>query len=239
MKSRWFELKQKAISLREKGRSIRDVEKTLAIPRSTLSGWFKNVKLTPQQSKVLRQKHKEALVKARGEAVKWHNRQKENRLKMAENEADKTLTKIDNNNREILELSMAMLYLGEGYKAGSTTSLGNSDPLILKFFLRVIQIVYNLKMENVSFYLHLRADQDPERLKKYWSKKLGVPIDRFRKASIDKRTARTKTYPGYKGVCIISCGNVAIQRKLVYIGRKFCQKIVKNGAVSSVGRAPY
>ncbi|MFA6254054.1 MAG: hypothetical protein WC640_02220 [Candidatus Paceibacterota bacterium] len=227
MKSRWFELKSKAISLREKGKSIRDVEKTLDIPRSTLSGWFRDIKLTSLQKKRLKRKHERALIKARKGATKWHNGQKEDRLRTAEIEADKTLNKIDKD-REILELSLAMLYLGEGYKAGSATSLGNSDPLILKFFLKVMKFVYNLKMENISFYLHLRADQDPELLKKYWAKKLEMPTDRFRKVSIDKRTLGTKTYPNYKGVCIISCGNVAIQRKLVYIGRKFCQEIADN-----------
>jgi len=227
MKSKWFELKSQALSLRGKGRSIRNIENILAIPRSTLSGWFKDVKLTKSQKEILKQRHKKALVKARKGAVKWHNKQKEDRLKIAENEADKTLSKIIKNH-EILELSLALLYLGEGAKAGSTTSLGNSDPLILKFFLRVMQIVYNLKIDKISFYLHLRADQNPELMKKYWSKELKVPLSRFRKVSIDKRTIKTKTYSYYKGVCVIDCANVAIQRKLVYISRKFCQKVTEN-----------
>jgi len=227
MKSKWFEYKDKAVKLRKQGRSIRDIESELKITRSTLSGWFKNVELTKSQKKVLEHKHQKALVKARKEAVKWHNKQKADRLKIAEFEADKTLSKITAD-REILELSLALLYLGEGAKVGSKTSIGNSDPLILKFFLKIMRDVYAIKVDNMSFYLHLRADQNPELMKKYWSKELRIPINRFMKASIDKRTIKTKTYPHYKGVCVIDCGNVAVQRKLVYISRKFCQKIVEN-----------
>ena len=227
MKSKWFEYKDRAVKLRKQGRSIRDIESELKIPRSTLSGWFKNIELKKSQKKILEQKHQKALIKARKGAVKWHNKQKADRILVAEIEAEKTLNKILIND-EILELSLAMLYLGEGTKAGTKTSMGNSDPLILKLFLKSIQNLYNLKIDSISFYLHLRADQNPELMKKYWSRELKVPIKRFRKVSIDKRTIKTKTYSHYKGVCVIDCGNVAIQRKLVYISRKFCQKIIEN-----------
>jgi len=46
MVTRWFDIKDKALDLRQKGKSIRFVEKKLGIPRSTLSGWFKNIILT-------------------------------------------------------------------------------------------------------------------------------------------------------------------------------------------------
>jgi hypothetical protein len=63
-------------------------------------------------------------------------------------------------------------------------------------------------------------------MKKYWSAQLKVPIERFGGVSIDKRTIGRPTYPDYKGVCIARYGNVAIQRKLVYLSREFCKKII-------------
>src|SRR3989344_3885517 len=159
MRSKWFNLKQEAISLRKIGNSIRDVEISLGIPRSTLSGWFKSVELTHRQKINLKNRHKENLIKAREKAIIWHN---------------------------------------------------------------------NQKINKIAFYLHLRSDQNPRYMKKYWSGELDVPIERFGKVSIDKRTLKTKTYSHYKGVCVINCGNVAIQRKLVYIGRKFCKKTIED-----------
>lgn len=227
MRSKWYELKPKAIYLRKKGKSIRNIEKTLNIPRSTLSGWFKNIKLTVIQNKVLKDKHKKALIKARKKAILWHNKQKSNRIKFAENEAEKTLLKI-NNNTETIELALALLYLGEGFKKSPKTGMGNSDPLILKFFLKIMLSIYKIKIEKIRFELHIRADQDPELIKKYWAKELNAPLNRFKSVSIDNRTIGKPTYPDYKGVCAIDCSNIAIQRKLVYIGRKFCKKVIEN-----------
>ncbi len=117
--------------------------------------------------------------------------------------------------------------MGEGFK-GDETGLGNSDPLIMKFFIRAMTQLYGLDMSKAGFYLHLRADQNPEGLKLFWSQELQIPMDRFKQVSIDKRTIGKTTYPTYKGVCIINCGNVAIQRKLVYLSRAFCDKVLES-----------
>ncbi len=227
MISKWLHIKPEAIALRKRGKSIRHVSTFLGIPLSTLSYWFRNIELTKSQKAVLKRKYDKALIKARVNAVKWHNQQKFERLKTAEMEADRVLSLIRNKN-EILELTLAILYLAEGSRKTPTTSMGNSDPLILKFFLKILLTIYNIKIEKISFYLHLRSDQNPEKLKRFWAKELGVPLIRFGKVSIDKRTIKNATYSHYKGVCVVHCGNVAIQRKLGYIGRKFCEKVVEN-----------
>ena len=133
MISKWFELKDKAIALRKGGKSIREIEETLGIPRSTLSGGLKNIKLSESQKKVLDSKWRKALDLSRKKAVAWHNKEKEKRLDFAKNDAACLLKTIDVNNRGILELALCMLYLGEGAKSAKT-SLGNSDPEILLFF---------------------------------------------------------------------------------------------------------
>lgn len=130
-----------------------------------------------------------------------------------------------------------MLYLGEGFKGSSLTGIENSDPILLRFFVTILLNHYNISLKKVRRELHLRADQNPKKIKRYWSKELGIPLSNFLGTSIDKRTAGSTTYPTYKGVCVVRCGNVAMQRKLMYISSKFCQKIINQWAVSSVGRA--
>ena len=120
------------------------------------------------------------------------------------------------------------MYLGEGFKKSPKTGIGNSDPLLLKFFLKIMLKIYKIDIKKIRFELHIRADQNPELIKKYWAKELNAPLNRFKYVSIDKRTLGKYTYPDYKGVCVIDCGNIAIQRKLVYIGRKFCEKVIEN-----------
>lgn len=227
MKSRWFGLKPKAIGLRRKGVSIREVEKLLKIPRSTLSGWFRNVELTEKQKSKLRTNWLKALSKARMRAVLWHNQQKEMRLKDAENQALKLLSEINPENKAVLELALAMLYLGEGLKTESGLGLGNSDPLILHFFVNILIRDYSIDIKQIKCSLHLRADQNPEELKSYWSKQLDIPEKNFTSPSIDKRTIGSPTYSTYNGVCVVQCGNIAVQRKLLSLSRKFCERIIK------------
>jgi len=116
MKSRWYELKGNAIRLRKKGFSIVKIERQLGIPRSTLSGWFKDIKLSQKQKEKLLNNKYRALANARKKAVLWQNLQKKKRLQEAKKTAQKTLKNINISNPDILELALAFLYLGEGLK---------------------------------------------------------------------------------------------------------------------------
>lgn len=227
MTSKWMHLKELAITLRKNGKSIRDIEAELNIPRSTLSGWLRSIELKPSDRKRLNKRWADALVTARKGAVKWHNAQKEKRLIEAQAEAIKMLSKIDDTNKTHLEIALAFLYLGEGTKKSVITSLGNSDPRILKFFISAIHQLYQVPLTDFKCDLHLRADQDSDAEKRYWSRTLGISVTRFGKSVVDKRTIGTVTYSTYHGVCVVRCSRVALQRKLMYIANMFCDNIAE------------
>ncbi|MBI2514913.1 hypothetical protein HYV91_01855 [Candidatus Wolfebacteria bacterium] len=226
MKSKWFRYKDEAIRLRKKGFSIGNVEKCLGIPRSTLSGWFKDVKLSEKQKHKLWLNWKNGLTKARKKAVLWHNQQKQNRLNEAREASLGVLRRINLKDKDILDLALAMLYLGEGAKKNAETAMGSSDPLILRFFIAALRKIYNFDISKMRCELYLRADQNPDVIKRFWSSELNLPIRNFKQVSIDKRTIGIKTYPGYKGVCNIRCSNVAIKRKLLYLSELFIKKFI-------------
>lgn len=227
MQSKWFGLKPEALLLRKKGKSIKHINKLLGVPLSTLSGWLKVIQLTKKQKQILELNWRRGLIKARKKAVIWHNEQKKLRIKKSEKEALKTIQKINFKDENIIDLALAMLYLGKGFKY-KKTGMGNSDPTILKFFLKIMLNLYHLDINKIRFNLHLRADQNPKTIKKFWSNELKVPLKRFKQVSIDQRTKGIPTYNTYKGVCVIDCGNIAIQRKLVYISKYYCEKIIAN-----------
>ena len=227
MISKWYELKDQATKLRVAGHSLREVESKLEIPRSTLSGWFKNVHLTRKQKNKLNTARTNALKLARVKAVRWHNTQKKLRLAEAEKQAKSVVSKLMPGNKNELDLALSFLYLGEGFKKTNETGLGNSDPLILKFFIQALNKNYGIAPNKIKCELHLRADQNPQKLKKYWSRELQIPIKNFTSVSIDKRTLGKPTYDYYKGVCVLRCGTVAIQRRLSNISRLYIDKILK------------
>lgn len=225
-------MKEKAVKLRKNGFSIGKVERQLGIPRSTLSGWFKNIKLANKQLEKIEREWKNDLKKARKKAVIWHNNQKLLRLEEADKAAKKTIENIDFNNLAFFELALAFLYLGEGAKRNIETAIGSSDPKILKFFLKGLRNVYGIDTGKIRCELYLRADQDPDKIKSYWSRSLNIPLKNFRQVNIDKRTKGTTTYSYYKGVCNLRCGNVAIQRKLMSLANLFCERVISQNSGS-------
>lgn len=205
--------------------AIRDIENRLGIPKSTLSGWLRGIRLSAFHGDRLRKRADRGLVRARIVALKWHNHEREKRQEVARKLAMESLDRIDTRQIEITELALAMLYLGEGSKKNLGTSMGNSNAAIMRFFVASIHALYDVPTSDFRCYLHLRADQDPDVLRSYWAQALGLPEANFGKPLIDKRTKGKPTYPDYKGVCTVSCGRVAIQRKLMYIADIFCDRI--------------
>jgi hypothetical protein len=225
MKSRFEHLREKAMKLRRGGNSIGSIETRLGIPRSTLSYWFRGVVLSDRQKKILEKRWKDGLITARTKASAWHRADKKARVIQVEKSAEEMLRSLDIKDTALTELALAFLYLGEGSKKNCDTSLGSSDPKIAQFFVTCLKNVYAVPIEKIRCDLHLRADQNPETMKRYWAKELGLPSTNFCKPVIDKRTEGKPTYQHYKGVCAIRCGRVEIQRRLMYIASSFCDKI--------------
>lgn len=225
MKSKWFELKPTAVALRKNGLSINNIEEELGIPRSTLSGWFKDVVMDDSHKARLQKNKEEAWAKARVNSAIWHRAQKAARVAEAEAEAQKVMDRLVIDD-DLLDIAFAMLYLGEGAKNG-TTSLASSDPKILNFVLVALERVYKVPRDIIKCELHLRMDQEKLDIQKYWSKQLNIPIENFKYTAFDKRSLGKPTYDHYKGVCVLQCGNIAIQRKLISLYGLFCDKISK------------
>lgn len=202
------------------------IEKEFGIPRSTLSGWFKEVKLTEQQRTKLMKNSQDGWKKAREKAIITKNLQKARRITVAKNDANRTFQSLPSKSISVLELALAMLYFGEGGKTGAT-NMGASDPFMLSFFILAIEKIFHLNRLNFRYDLHLRDDQDESQLKKYWSMQLNVPLEKFRYVSKDPRTVGKPTRQNYPGVCQIQIGNISVQRRLVALYNVYCTEVIK------------
>jgi hypothetical protein len=222
MKSRWYELKPAVLALRSNGKSLTFIETHLGIPRSTLSGWCKEIKLTAAQQQTMAQGKLAALLKARIAASERSRAEKQLRLEEARNEAEHTLASVEIT-PELIELGLAMLYQGgKKYKAGS---LKSSDPGMIAFFVAALRVGYGVKPEDLTCELSLQQGQDTIQEARYWSKKIAVPMSSFKKVHIDKRVRVLKENT-YHGICLVDCPEIAIQRKLVYLYKSFSEKII-------------
>jgi hypothetical protein len=227
MESQWYKLKNQAIALRRKGMSVRYVESKLHIPRSTLSGWFKDVKLTEKQQEKLFQDWESGLVQARKKAVVWHNQQRISRQQAIRTEVEDFFSDVIIDTK-VAELILATFYLAEGGKTEDTFVLANSNALMLKGMVYLMRRLYKIDESKLRCTLHLRKDQDDARLKDYWSTLLKVPKQKFLKTQFDKRAIK-KTHDYYKGVCVINYYDLALQRRILYLGEKILDTINNKG----------
>jgi transcriptional regulator with XRE-family HTH domain len=226
MKSKFLSLKSRATSLRKRGLSIRYIENKLGIPRSTLSGWLKDIKLSANQRKKLFHKWENGLIKARKKAVLVHNKGRNDRREKARQEVEKFVSNTDID-KSVQEIILAAFYLAEGGKTENSFALANSNPEILLGVITLLRRVFTIDESKFRCCLHLRGDQDENMLKEFWSKTLNIPESKFTKTQFDKRTVK-KTYDHYKGVCLVNYFDMALQRRILYLGEKLLEIINKN-----------
>jgi hypothetical protein len=223
MISKWFKLKSKAMSLRKRGVALRHVETALGIPRSTLSYWFRNVKLSKEQKKKLLNDSKKGLLLAQKRAALWHIEDRNKRRKTIRQNIKRLFSSI-NIDRKTAELLLATFYLAEGTKKESCFIFANSNFEILKGLINLLRFLYNIDELKFRCCLHLRKDQNEEKLKSFWSKKLNIPKSKFLKTQFDKRTIK-KSYNTYKGVCVLHYYDMALQRRILYLGDEILKNI--------------
>ena len=202
----------KAVSLREQGKTYSEINKIMKIQiqKNTFSSWFKNIILPKKYYAQIRKNNLEHLKKARIKALFII---REKRKEYLENlEKNNLFIKKSLNDKKTAKIALTMLYWAEGSKSRrGALVFGNSDPQMIKFFLKLLKICYYIDQTKFRCTVQCRADQNLEQLKKYWLKVTNIPINQFYETRIDPRTIGKKSKNSdYMGVCRIDyfSGNV-------------------------------
>ena len=81
-----------------------------------------------------------------------------------------------------------ILYWGEGYKA--TKAIGvdfaNSDSSMIFIFLKFLREVCGVNEDKLRIYLYCYSNQNIDKIRRYWSRLLKVPIKQFSKPYVRK-----------------------------------------------------
>lgn len=221
MKSPYYYLKSKVVTLRQTGKSYGEIRKALnkPIPKSTLSNWCNSVVL-PQE---YREKIKELILNnsRKGRIIALAvNKVKRQKYLDSVAERNKHLANLLEN-RDIAKIAIAMLYLGEGSKTRKGSLMfGNSDPLIVGLFLHLLRHCYSIDERKFRCTVQCRADQDTRKLEVFWHSVTKIPTSQFYRAQIDPRTVgKPSKKPDYKGVCRIDYFSADISIELEQIVR--------------------
>lgn len=222
-----FYLKKESIHLRKKGYTYPEIEEKLGVPRGTLNTWFKGLVLPKQAQERILERKRVHIKNAQRKASEWHINTNLHEREVITNQIELGMKEIVWG-KDIQEFLLGVLYLGEGFKSESMIGLGNSNPLIVKFFIDLLKSIYKTDISKFRCFLHLRSDQDEIIEKKFWSKVLDIPIQQFGKSQFDRRTLGKKTWIGYHGVCAVKYYDAQIEKRLTAIQslllEKFFQK---------------
>lgn len=188
--------REKARSLRARGKSYSEIKEVLGISKSTLSGWLGDMPLTPEQTRLLRDLNPRRIENFRATMRK----KREMRLQNAYVQARKDIGKLSK--RELL-IAGLFLYWGEGLKAQrGTVGISNTDPVVILAFLDWLKTM-KISKNKLRVRLHLYKDMNVGQETRYWSKCLAIPVGQFRKPYVKASFLSGLTYKtGYgHGTC--------------------------------------
>lgn len=174
-----------AIELRRNGKSYQKISKLTGISKSTLSNWFNGVPWSNQTkeklSKTARKNAKERMT-----LISHQRRNNLKRIYLAnQREAKNQFTKFI---KERLFIAGMTIYWGEGDSKleNGIIRASNSDPAMIKLFYEFLKAYLPEIVHRSRMYLILYPDLNDMDCRQYWSKKVGIPLDRFIKSSYIK-----------------------------------------------------
>lgn len=172
--------KRKAIFLRKQGFSYSEILKEIPVARSTLSLWLRKVGLSKTQEQKFTEKKRLAMLRG-AEARRSQRITATERIKSEAIKEVKLLSK-----RELWLIGIS-LYWAEGSKEkeshpGLGVNFTNSDPFMIKIFLKWLTEICEIKKENVCFeiYIHEYKKPEIEKVIKYWCEVTGFSKEYFK-----------------------------------------------------------
>ena len=183
--------KEEAIKLRKDGHSYSEILKEIDVAKSTLSLWLRDIGLARRQIQRLTKKKLESSKK--GGLIKKN--QKVLRVKEI---YDKSYSEIDILSKRDLWLVGISLYWAEGskekdYSPGSGIQFGNSDPKMIKVFIKWLLDVCDISRNRVIFdiYIHEKSKNTLKEVREYWAKQTGFSVENFNRIYFKKHKVKT------------------------------------------------
>ena len=184
-------LKKEVISLRKNGLSYSEILKQIPVAKSTVSLWLRDVGLSKQQHQRLTEKRYAAILRG-GQAKKEQRLQRTRDIYEA---AEREVTHISEEQLWILGVG---LYWAEGSKEkehqpGSNMIFNNSDPAMIKVFLKWLVEVCKVGPENITLeiYIHENSINHVKSVQNHWSEVTGFPVASLQRVYYKQNKIRT------------------------------------------------
>lgn len=207
----------KAIKLRKQGFSIKEISQKLEIAQSTASLWLRDISLSPKAEKRLEQRI------SQGQFASARNRKEKSAIlkeKYIKNGFE--LLDIYKGNKDHFKIFCALLYYCEGAKSGDYFQFTNSDPGLIKVFLRLLRESFSIDESKFRISLHLHSYHSNKKQIKFWSGITNVAINQFIKP-YRKHNSGKRVKTNYQGCVNIKYYDANLAKEILGIGQAFIQ----------------
>lgn len=219
------QLREEAVKLRiEKEFSYAEIRKRLGVPKSTLSYWLRELPLSEKRILELRYQARKKSEASRERFRLTMRKKKELKDRRVYEKYKKRFAKLS---KETFFIAGLMFYSAEGDKKNQyRLSFANTDPKIIKFFIRWLNECLAVPKKKIKATLHLYENMDIEKEKEFWKNKLGLQENQFYKASIRKLQKSSFSYrESYRhGTCSIYIGGAERNREVMMAIQAFLDK---------------
>jgi hypothetical protein len=187
--------KHKAVRLRKIGKSISEISDKLAIPKSTVSIWCRDIKLGKKQIERLAKRQASGSYKGR---ITFLEKIRNRRLRETERLRREGLSDIKKLDSRDLFIAGIALYISEGATSDCTeeVSFTNSDFRTILFMKKWFTDICNVTPERFTIQVRINKIHKNriKSIEKYWAKVTSISLEQFTKTILINSISQ-KVYP--------------------------------------------
>lgn len=217
---------RRCIDLRKLGYSYSEIRRSVSVSKSTLQNWLTLAGLTLTEDHLLIQSRK------RRENWKGVGIEASRQVRIVRNKekVEDFVRHAQKWYREPLFLLGVMAYEAEGSKTKGTCKFSNSDYRMIILFVSFVEKYFEMDKEiNLKYrlFVHESRSGDLERIRNYWSSKLGIPLSKISLTWKRNKVVRIRRNKDYFGQMVASVVGVRlITRKILAVSdiimRQYC-----------------
>jgi transcriptional regulator with XRE-family HTH domain len=177
---------------RDAGMPINAIARQLAVSKSTVSRWVRDIELSAEQHAALR-----LLNPIYNNQLRGQNRRRRSAL-VARQAAQAHGREIARGG-DRLHVQGCMLYWAEGAKSRNVVSFVNSDADMMQLFLRFLRECYGVAGQQVALSVncHLPTGGDASEITSWWLRRLGLPDTCARAPTVNQPSTASRRRRGH------------------------------------------
>lgn len=200
--------------LRQNGYSFREIGEILHISKSTASLWLRKEQMTESG----RKRFDNFIQSANARGVKILADKKQKYLEKLASDCS-VLRDQKKYSRNDLKIFLALLYWGEGSKTSKRLAFANSDPELIKTYLRLLRGAFDIKEDKLLAWLHLHDYHSRPEMLTFWSEV--TKINKNKINIYNKKNTGIRKKLGYNGCISINYYNYQIFDEVMLIIERF------------------